>query len=113
MGIVFSLTLKERKQIKYCIDNMLSQKQISIKLGRASSCINKEIGRNGGRDEYNPQIAHEKSLERRLARIEKLRNNNPWHKLKKQEIEIRVSNLEMQIEIIIEQIKELLNDRIN
>ena len=114
MGKVIPLTLNERKKIKYLIDQMVPQNQIAMKLGRASSCINTEIRRSGDRDLYDPDIAHQNARARNEKKIEALKNIYSSKKhINKIDLELRISNLEMQIEIIIEQIKELLNDRIN
>ncbi len=105
MGKTFPLTLKERKEIKYFIDQMLSLREISQKIGRSNSCINNEVRRYGGRDKYDPIEAHKKAMDANEDRIEKLKLLN--EKSCKISLEQRISNIEMQIDILITTIKEL------
>lgn len=105
MGRTFPLTLKERKEIKYFIDQMFSMHEIARKVGRSSTCILNEVRRYGGRDNYDPILAHKKAIDANELRIEKLKKFN--YQYSKKSMEDRISNIEMQIDIIIQTIKEL------
>lgn len=102
------LSLEERKIIEKKIKEGLSLGKISHFMGRSPNGIIVEVRKNGGREEYKAIQAHENSKitenERKKKVCENLKKStyNPFIYLK-QKIEI----LEMQLEIIIEQIKEI------
>jgi len=103
------LSFKERKLIQKLINENLSLSEISRKLNRSKNCVVVEVRVNGGRSSYTADDAQNRSD---LANFEK-RNN--LHKLNKNVPKVflykeRIQNLEMQIEILIDKIKELSND---
>ena len=102
------LTLVERKTISKLIKKGFSLTHIAIELGRGKNSVIFEVRRNGGRDTYDPIIAEQLARDRKIARdlkcsiAGKAQDTNPYTKLKN-----RIENIEMQIEIIAETLKEM------
>lgn len=104
---------EERKIIEFYIATGISSKSISNKLGRLYCSILLEIGRNGGRVNYSAKKAQERAENLKLKCCEAGRENlkraakERKGKLPRTTINSRLSNLEFQVEIILETIKEL------
>ncbi len=99
------LSFEERKEIKKLLKFETPYAKIGILLGRSTSCIGKEVYRNGGITKYDPILSQKSSDERKLIADEKRRKNvitNPFKALRN-----RVDNLEFQLEILTDIIKEL------
>ena|ERR1700677_3407599 len=97
------LSLDQRKQIKEMIDEQIPMSVIATKIKKQKSFIYREIIQNGGRDNYNPETAHENCLYPPLPsnyRIRDLIENC-------EVMEKKIENLEMQMEILIDTIKEI------
>jgi IS30 family transposase len=105
------LTLEERKEIKKRLLRGYSCSVISKILERGKNSVVVEVRRNGGKDKYDPNKAHEDYLERKVQRdlkVSKLNKNNqfnPYHHLKE-----KVENLEMQVEILYDEIQRIRNE---
>jgi len=111
----YLLTLAERKQIQRLLRMNFSCSAIAIEIGRSKNGIVSEVRRNGGRRLYDGEKAHNAALERQIKRYENLSiinskktDNHPIHRMK-----IRIDNLEMQLEILYETIKEMKNDKVD
>lgn len=104
------LTLEERILIEKYAKKGYSANLISKILGRNQSVISVELKRLGDRSQYDAQKAHEQCLQgwKRggVNSVKKRRGNS-------QSINNRVTNLEMQLKILYETIKELKNDSKN
>ena len=62
------LTLAEREEISRGIAAGESMRSIAVRIGRAPSTISREIGRNGGYDNYRASAADEQAWERARRR---------------------------------------------
>lgn len=95
-----SLTLKKQ------IYDLLKQNYTGIQISRitklSSTTVSREINRNGGRDNYNPMLSHEK--------FKKNEKNKGWKD--RPNLTNKIANLEMQIQILTETIEELY-DKVN
>jgi IS30 family transposase len=104
--------LEEREFIATLLKQELSFTKIAQKLNRGKTTINREINSNGGRLSYDPLQAAKSSREKRLLGYEKMkikRKKQFMHgKLNNSR---RIENLEMQIEILLETIKELKREQ--
>jgi len=106
------LYLMERKFIAKMIKEGLSLCQIAHELNRGKNTVIAEVRRNGGRLEYDPvkaqQIAIEKKEKKHLkcSQSTKGKMSNPFMNLNE-----RIENIEMQLEIITETLKELNRER--
>lgn len=102
------LNLEERKKIESFLKQGFSCRSISKNLQRAKNTIIVEVRRNGGKLNYNAQLAQIEATRRRetqyvkLSERNKLFSINPYSTLEK-----RISNLEMQTEILYDIIKEM------
>lgn len=99
--------------IKDLLGKSLSCSEISRAIGRARNTVIAEVRRNGGRFLYDPIIAEERYLKGKQERVERCRliaiTGDPQlgqYKI----LETRIQNLEMQIEILVDMIKELRNE---
>src|SRR5688500_2987594 len=63
-GVPGRLTQQERQRIAAGLDAGLSYAEIARRLGRPTSTISREIGRNGGPGAYRPQQAHRATARR-------------------------------------------------
>ncbi len=100
------LTLEERKQIEQLIKQGLSCGNIAQEINRSKNCVVVEVRRNG-KELYNAKLAHKDAIERdqkkrRVVSL-KLKEAPPSYQMKQ-----RIENLEMQVEILHDTIKEIL-----
>lgn len=110
------LTFQERKLLQYYKDKPFSSRDISAFLDRGCNTAAREYRANGGRENYNAKIAHKRAVITKEKadgnRSITLKKNalNPFEALKK-----RIHNLEMQVEILLDVIKEFKeqNDKKN
>lgn len=105
------LTLRERKEIYEWLQKGETLSQIANKIGRGRNTVIREVRENGGREKYNPTAANDKQrkniIEMNLKRSETIKAkglSNPYQSLCK-----RIDNLEMQLEIALDVIKEMKN----
>ena len=102
------LTFEERKTIQKGLDEGLSGSKIALSLGRSVNAISTEIRKNGGRLYYSAEKGEksfkQRSFERYKTVSEKAKKNKTSYFMKQ-----RLENLEMQVEILHEAIKELMN----
>lgn len=92
------LTLDERKIIEQMLKEGYSGRAIARTLNRSASTVNSDIRLNGSKEEYNAEKAHADS-KRKIFKEDLTLNS-----LKK-----RLENLEMQLEILLETIKDIKN----
>lgn len=83
---------------------------ICRKIGRGKNSVVVEIRRNGGREIYNANKAHEEAAERRKLGYEKIstinksnpkKYSNPWMSLNN-----KIESLGMQIQIVLDELKK-------
>lgn len=104
------LTLEERILIEKYVKKGYSGRLISKILGRNASVISMEIHRFADRSQYDAQKAHEQCSQGwKKGGI----NSSRWRKSTIQLMNDRLTNLEMQLKILYETIKELKNDSKN
>jgi len=106
------LCLTERNTIAKMIKKGLCLSEIARNLGRGKQTIASEVSRNGGRDAYDPTEAHNKAMKRKLERDIKCSYSikNRFSRPDQSIIE-RLENLEMQVEILSEILKEVTRER--
>lgn len=106
---VIPITYEERVQIEKLLKKGLSCGKIAIEIGRSKNGVVAEVRERGGRDNYTAKqaqaIADEKNREKK-EKLHKLNVGNKRTFFMKQ----RIENLEMQVEILYETLKELKND---
>ncbi len=104
------ITYLERMQIEILLKEGLEISEIASILGRSRSSLSTEIVRAGGREVYSASISqHQRDIFKKI-RIENLKKERPRKLIKTNDsIEQRFKNLEMQIEILHDTIKDLLN----
>jgi len=98
-------TFEERKIIERLLKSGATGKHAAKKLGRSTNGINTEIRKNGGWKEYNAERAQKRAEEMRRDANKKISHallgkSGPG-------VSKRIKNLEMQVEILFETIREL------
>lgn len=107
-----NLSLEERKQIEEFFKQDLSIAEISRRIRRSKNIVSREMKRAGGRDNYSAEQAHLDAFTRKGNIFEKLNTikqtleTNENHN---QNFIDRIENLEMQIDIILETLREIKN----
>lgn len=102
-----ALSFDERVLIEKYIKKGFSLKEISRVIGRAATTVYNEVRHHGGRDSYCCNNAQKMSEEVKKERYIKLSIRNRG-KPKVFLLKHRIENLEMQVEILHETIKEIL-----
>jgi IS30 family transposase len=100
-------TFEERKEIQKHISKGISCSETARLIGRSKNGVTTEVRKGGGRF-YNAKIAQNLSDKIRSERYEKLSQMNKSNKVAFK-LKTRIENLEMQVEILHDCIKELLN----
>jgi len=102
------LTLEERKAIQKGLDEGLSGSKIARSLGRSVNASSTEVRKNGGRLYYSAEKAEQSCKKRWFEKYktlsEKAKKNKTPYFMKQ-----RLENLEMQVQILHDAIKELMN----
>lgn len=102
------LTFNERQIIQDLLGWKLSPSKIAKKLNRTRRCILMEILKNTIDGPYNAEQAHNASYVRRKAAVRKAVEEKQFNALgEKEKLLQRISSLEMHVEIILDQLKEL------
>lgn len=102
------LTFVERKNIKKLIGEGYNLSEIAREIDRGKNTVIAEVRRNGGPLFYDPVKAEERAQALKQERAERCRElnkkqlSNPYS-----EIKDRIQNIEMQVEILVDAIKEL------
>lgn len=104
-------TLAERKTIEKLLRQGKPGSEISKVIGRSKTGTNWEIRNHGGRENYCAKKANEMAIDAQKERIDKLRAKQT--KKRPPNLSLRMDSLEMQINILKDTIKELLNDKEN
>ena len=106
-GSWISLSLEDRILIEKMIRENKSIPEIALKLGRTTNSISKELLINTGENGYEGKEAHRISRERRMssARIGAEKHKKRFSAASA--AEEKIQSLEMQLEIILDQLKEL------
>ena len=104
------LTLSERKIIESLIKKNFKCTEISRRINRGKNSVVVEVRRAGGYDNYNAKRAQKESEERWAARNKNLSEYNGSKVPEPNLLRTKIQNLEFQIEILFEQIKELRNE---
>lgn len=102
---------EEREQIEKLIKYNLSLREIARRIGRAQGSICNEVRRCGGKYNYNAEEAqriYEDNVKRKNEHLRQM--NKGKKKVNRQDHANRLTNLEMQVEILAETIKELMNE---
>ncbi len=104
-----NLNFEERLRIEELIKDGITLPGISLALGRGKNTIIREIRTKGGRENYNAieaqRIADEIN-EAKKQKLSKLNKENP-RESPVQKLGQRIDMLEMHIDILFEQIKEI------
>lgn len=106
------LCLSERNTISKRIKQGWCLSAIARELDRGKQTIAAEVSKNGGRNVYDPIVAHDAAMKRKSERDMKCSLANKEKKSRTDERLIeRIENLEMQLEIFSETLKELTRER--
>ena len=101
------LTLEERHQIKKWLLRGYSCGKIAVILDRGKNTIVLEVRKNGGKENYDPVKAYEAHKHRMELGNEKKRKAAPLGANPYTNMSHRISNLEMQMEILFDEIRSL------
>jgi len=104
-------TYEERKQIESLLKMGVVLKGIARAMGTNYSVIQREISLNGNRSNYSADEAQKRADEKEALRKKGI--YTPLPPPRKNILSQRIDNLEMQLEIIIDQIKDLQNAKNN
>jgi len=107
MKKVTRLTLQERMLIEKHIKRDLSCREIAKIIGRSKNGVTSEIRRNGGREKYNAEQANLNTIHIEQQKYQKLSERNKAQAYKSS-FEKRIDNLEMQLQILTETIREIM-----
>lgn len=106
----FNIT--DRKRIQYGLEKNYTKSALANFVNRSRQACAKEIlkwHQNHGEHPYNAEMAHEDYLEsRRIINAKQRKKNENKHNTYLQHI----NNLQMQIDILVEQIKNLTQNRL-
>lgn len=102
-----AITFEERKQIEKHIQAGLSCCETARRIGRSKNGVVAEVRKGGGKH-YSAKIAQnltDKTLEEKYRKLsERSKGNDVSFRMKR-----RIENLEMQVEILHDAIKELMS----
>lgn len=101
-----ALTMKERVKIERLLKEPLSLTQIAKQIGRSKNCVVTEVRINGGRENYTANKAQERFYTVHVLAWEELRKRNKGTDPRSKQ-NIKIENLEMQLEILHDEIKRL------
>ncbi len=102
------LALEERKGIEKYLKMGFSHAKIAEKLARSKTAVTNEIKRSGGADGYNAkksQLMAEERLKEKYLKLSKMNKGKSSYINHTK----RIEHIEMQIEIILDTLKELVN----
>lgn len=105
------VNLDERREINRLLRQKFSLGEIAKKIGRGKNTVVAEVRRNGGVESYNPVKAEARAVllkNQRAQRCRELNQTRPPSPY--QRLEQRIQNLEMQVEILVDAIKELSHE---
>ena len=91
--------LDDRKIIEQMLKNGCTHNAIAVFLKRAQPAISREIKKNGGNEQYSAEAAQQR-MESLLVSVPKTRKTLP-------QVDRRIDILEMQVEILLDKIKEI------
>jgi len=107
MGRVDPINFEERKVIEELLQLDYSGSQIAYEINRHKNSINFEIRRNGGRKNYKAEIAQQRHNDIGMLKNSSLREKYDKGKHPISRMKQKIENLEMQMEILTDSIKEL------
>jgi IS30 family transposase len=110
--IATELTFSERKEIEKYNKKGWSCQEIAIHIGRSKNAVVTDIRRAGGALFYTAKGAQNIADATKAEKYRKLSERNKGNKITFKMKE-RIENLEMQVEILYDTIKELINDQKN
>lgn len=104
-----ALTFEERSKIEqFARDVEYSLGAIARKIGRSKNAVITEVRRNGGRATYNAKEAHTRAIDKQIESFEKKKSTRKRRLETK--VEERLSAVEMQLEILVDEIMRLRNE---
>ena len=98
--------LQTRQKLRELITSGKSNSHIAEILGLSRNAINRELSLNGGRGLYDPEEAENRSI---LAKGETYNIASMNATLRHNKVFDKIDSLQMQIDILADQIKELMN----
>ena len=105
------ITFEERKEIQKLLSKGLSCSEISRYINRSKNGVVTEVRRGGGKDSYLAKKSQKEADLKNSIRCEKLKKINVGNKIQYY-MKQRIENLEMQVEILYDTIKEIIkNDK--
>jgi len=99
------ISLHERREINRLLREKFSLGKIAKKIGRSKTTIVSEVRRNGGAESYNAVKAEARAVLMKNKRLSEIIQLSPYQRLDQ-----RIQNLEMQVEILVDAIKELSHE---
>jgi len=104
------LRFDERQKIESLVQKGYSCSEISRRIGRSKNAIVVEIKLNGGPLEYTALKGQNRANKKQVEKKEKLHKHNIGNQTTFR-FKQRIESLEMQLEILFDTVKELLNDK--
>jgi len=98
------LTFEERQWIETLLKEGITLTAISKRLGRSKNAIVSDVRKNGGREEYTAEKSWRRKEEKHEAHRELLRKLNKGKTPPAMHYDLRLSALEMQMQIVIEEL---------
>ena len=105
------LTLEDRKIIREMLYQEVSYSQIGFRLGRHYSSISAEVKKNGGVYKYDPVKAQELAESERNKKIQFINEKRSFREIEINKMKDRIYCLEMQLEILINQVRKITDDK--
>jgi IS30 family transposase len=109
------LCFEERKEIERLSKTRMTLQDIGHAIGRSGNCVVVEVRLNGGRDRYSAVLAQESSDERHQIRNNRIGEGNRRSPDSPPRIThlMRIKSLEMQVQILSQTLKDLLDAKHN
>jgi IS30 family transposase len=105
--VVKALDFEERKLLEENLKRNYTMQKIARIMNRSGTGLTKEVKKNGGRLKYNAIEAQKRADFHRENRDRSNYQQGKFYKL-----DLKITNLEMQMDILVETIKELRNGNI-
>ncbi len=102
------LRFEERQKIEEMIKNFYTYSAIARELKRSDMAIGMEVKKNGGKIKYNAQMAQKNSESRRKEGYKKSGAKRSKQKEEIKSTSERIKFIEMQIDILCDQVRELM-----
>ncbi len=102
------ITFEERKQIEKLLANGFNYSEIANKIGRSKTGVITDV-KKIGKQNYTAKLSQERADKEKKEKYERLTKANKGIVFHPINLKLRVESLEMQMEILHDTIRELMN----